>query len=121
MAFQEAGILRNSEKLTDKAIEASIWIKGGDKLNNPHVISMLTAGGKSMNDWGKYKTDSVTLPTGQSVQIHFYMHQPTGKIANIDYKVSCAVDYTRRENAVENNKQASSHSRNIQHNANNFK
>ena len=90
LAFEEAGILtRGGASLTTDAIAASreIPISGG-RLTNPTVVRELTANGSQIEDWGKFTTQSVRLPSGQSSQIHFYANRVTGDVnLNIDFKV----------------------------------
>ncbi len=94
LAFEEAGILtRGGAGLTDEAIAAArdIPVAGG-QLTNQAVVEELTRGGGSITDWGKFTTQSVNLPTGQSSQIHFYKNIQTGEVnLNIDFKVKGVV------------------------------
>ena len=90
LAFEEAGILtRGGAGLTDEAIAASSEIKiAGGNLTNPAVVQELTANGSLIEDWGKFRTQSIQLPNGQSSQIHFYQNKVTGEVnLNIDFKV----------------------------------
>ena len=58
------------------------------------MIDVLTSDGSRLTDWGKFKTQSIDLPNGQSVQIHFYQNRVTGKInyTHQDYKVKDIVN-----------------------------
>jgi hypothetical protein len=94
LAFQEAGILtQDGIALTPQAIAASRQIPiAGGQLTNPAVIAELTSDGSNIADWGKYTTQSITLPDGQRSQIHFYMNNVTGDVnLNIDFKVKSPV------------------------------
>ncbi len=94
LAFEEAGILtRGGAGLTKESIAASreIPISGG-RLMNPAVVKELTADGSKIEDWGKFTTQSITLPNGGRSQIHYYMNKITGEInLNIDFKVKGVV------------------------------
>ncbi len=91
LAFEEAGILkRGGDGLTNEAIAKArkITISGG-QLTNPKVIKELTKDGSSITDWGKFRTNSVQLSSGQRAQIHFYKNKKNGDVnQNIDFKVS---------------------------------
>ncbi len=94
-AFQEAGILTKSEKLTQIAIDsARPAMAPNSKFINKTVIKALTEDGSIISDWKKMKTNSITLPTGQRTQIHFYQNQVTQKInyTHIDFKVKSPVE-----------------------------
>ena len=94
LAFQEAGILTpDGTALTPQAIAASTELRiSGGQLTNPAVISELTSDGSAISDWGKYTTQSITLPDGSRSQIHFYMNNVTGDVNfNIDFKVKSPV------------------------------
>lgn len=43
-----------------------------------------------IEDWGKFTTDSVKLPNGQSMQVHLYQNTKTGGVdyQTQDYKVT---------------------------------
>lgn len=73
LAFKEAGILTKDGKLSQKAIQESsrVALKDG-KIQNPDVVRVLTKDGSKIEDWGKFTTKSVTMPNGQSMQIHYY-------------------------------------------------
>jgi hypothetical protein len=90
LAFQEAGLLDANGQLTSKALQGSdpIALAGG-KINNTSVVKELTGDGSNITDWKKYTTQSVTMPNGQSLQIHFYMNSVTGKIDYVtpDFKI----------------------------------
>lgn len=94
LAYEEAGILtRGGAGLTKEAVAASreIPISGG-RLTNPAVVKELTANGSKIEDWGKFTTQSITLPSGQRSQVHYYMNKITGELnLNIDFKVKGAV------------------------------
>ena len=91
-AFQQAGILDQSGKLTPKALEyindrKNLKIEGVN-LKNTEVIARLTKDGSSLNDWGKYTTGKTTLSTGNMAEIHFYYNNKTGEVVRyIDFKV----------------------------------
>lgn len=58
----------------------------------PAVVKELTADGSKIEDWGKFTTQSITLPNGGRSQIHYYMNKITGEInLNIDFKVKGVV------------------------------
>ncbi|MBW0451051.1 hypothetical protein [Paraburkholderia phenoliruptrix] len=94
LSFQQAGILDSSGRLTQQAVQNSdpIALAGG-KINNPAVVRELTSDGSNIADWGKFTTQSVTMPNGQSMQIHYYMNSVTGKIDYVtsDFKVKGVV------------------------------
>lgn len=95
LAFQEAGILTKAEKLTQFAIESAKPAMAADsKFINETVIKALTEGGSIISDWQKMKTNSITLPTGQRAQIHFYQHKKLGTVnyTHIDFKVKNLVE-----------------------------
>lgn len=90
LAFEEAGILtRGGYGLTDDAIGKSIEIPvSGGVLKNPAVVRELTADGSKIEEWSKYTTESITLPSGQRSQVHFYKNNVNGKVnLNVDFKV----------------------------------
>jgi filamentous hemagglutinin len=95
LAFQQAGILDTSGELTQLAVQNSKYIplSGSGEISNPSVVSVLTSDGSKIADWGKYTTQSVTMPNGQSLQVHYYMNSVTGKIDYItpDFKVKGTV------------------------------
>lgn len=94
LAYEEAGILTSGGRgLTLDAIAASreIPISGG-VLTNPAVIKELTANGSKIEEWGKFTTPSITLPSGQKSQIHYYMNKVTGELnLDIDFKIKGVV------------------------------
>lgn len=94
LAYEEAGILTpGGAGLTKESVAASreIPISGG-RLTNPAVVKELTADGSKIEDWGKFTTQSITLPSGQRSQIHYYMNKITGELnLNIDFKVKGVV------------------------------
>lgn len=95
LAYEEAGILtRGGNALTKEAVRSSreIPISGG-KLTNPAVVKELTSDGSRIEDWGKFTTQTIVLPSGQRSQIHYYMNKVTGKLNfNIDFKVKGRVE-----------------------------
>jgi hypothetical protein len=90
LAFEEAGVLTRDGRLTPKALGKSSHIPLEGGIKNKIIKETLTADGSQISDWGKYKTQSVTLPTGESRQIHFYMNKKTGKVdyETVDFKIS---------------------------------
>lgn len=58
-------------------------------IRNPNVVKALTKDGSKISDWKKFTTESVRMPNGQSMQIHYYKNVKTGKIdyKTQDYKV----------------------------------
>jgi RHS repeat-associated protein len=90
--LEEAGILREGgQGLTDEAISEAteIPIKGGE-LRNPEVVNELTKIGGNIQDWAKFRTKTITLHSGQRVQVHFYMNRVTGQVSYkpwYDFKV----------------------------------
>lgn len=95
LAFQEANILTSDAKLTVQAVQSStpIRLAGTGTINNPSVVQELTSDGSKITDWGKYTTQSVSMPNGQSMQLHYYMNSVTKKIDYVtqDYKVKGVV------------------------------
>jgi hypothetical protein len=94
LAFEEAGILtRGGAGLTDDAIKAATEIPiSGGKFKNKAVINELTSNGSNIANWGKFSTESVNLPSGQSSQIHFYKNRITHEVnLNIDFKVKSPI------------------------------
>lgn len=94
LSFQQAGILNSDGQLTKQAIENAQPIRlADDVIKNPDVVKVLTRDGSSIEDWGKYTSDSVKMPNGQSMQIHFYQNTKTGAIdyQTQDYKVKGVV------------------------------
>lgn len=90
LAFKEAGILTNDGKLTKKAIANSELVVLSDGvIRNPDVVKVLTKDGSKITDWKKFSTQSILMPNGQSMQIHYYKNVRTGKIdyETKDYKV----------------------------------
>ncbi|MBN2655261.1 MAG: hypothetical protein JXR79_09165 [Nitrospirae bacterium] len=90
LAFQEAGVLTQEGKLTAEAIQDATRIRLKDGvIQNPSIVKTLTQDGSKIEDWAKYYTRSVSMPNGQSMQIHFYQNIKTGKIdySSVDYKV----------------------------------
>lgn len=94
LSFEEAGILTKDGKLTENAIKKADKISLKENgievsIKNPEIVKELTKDGSKIEDWAKYKTDSVKMPNGQSKQIHFYKNEKTGKVdySTQDYKV----------------------------------
>ena len=90
LAFQEAGILNAEGKLTQQALSNISFVRlKDDVIKNTSVVSELTKDGSKIEEWGKYTTQSVTMPNGQSLQIYFYQNIKTGVIDYFtsDYKV----------------------------------
>ena len=90
LAFEEAGILNARGELTAKAIEESTYVPlAANEIKNEKVKRILQRDGSVLSDWGKYKTPSVRLPSGETRQIHFYRNSRTGKIdyETVDFKV----------------------------------
>ncbi len=94
LAFKQSGILQNDGRLTQQAIKNSQEIKLKDPLRNPSVVQVLTKDGSQLSDWAKFTTESVKMPNGQSMQIHYYKNIKTGKIdyQTKDYKVKGIVN-----------------------------
>jgi filamentous hemagglutinin len=95
LAFEEAGVLTKNGTLTSEAINKATEIKLADRvIKNPTIIKELTKDGSKIEDWSKYKTNSVTMPNGQRLQVHFYKNDITGKIDYMtqDYKVKGVVN-----------------------------
>jgi Possible hemagglutinin (DUF637)/Hemagglutinin repeat len=94
LAFQEAGILNTEGKLTQQALSnlREIPLAGG-VIKNPTVVAELTKDGSKIEDWGKYTTQTVKMPNGQPLQIHFYQNTQTGVIDYFtsDFKVKGVV------------------------------
>ncbi|NML32384.1 DUF637 domain-containing protein [Paraburkholderia antibiotica] len=94
LSLQQAGILDSNGQLTVQAIKSSDAIPLADGvIKNPSVVSELTSDGSNIADWGKYTTQSVTMPNGQSMQVHYYMNSITGKVDYVtpDFKVKGVV------------------------------
>ncbi len=94
LSLQQAGILDSNGQLTAQAIKGSDPIPLADGgIKNPSVVSELTSDGSNIADWGKYTTQSVTMPNGQSMQVHYYMNSVTGKVDYVtpDFKVKGVV------------------------------
>ncbi|CAO4846599.1 MAG: hypothetical protein CNLJKLNK_01354 [Holosporales bacterium] len=90
LAFKEANILTYEGKLTQEAIQGAKKISlKDDIIKNPKIVQELTKDGSNIADWAKYKTESVSMPNGQSMQIHFYKNDKTGRIDYVtkDFKV----------------------------------
>jgi hypothetical protein len=112
LAFEEAGILTKDLKLTPTYVqkilttpdpESRLGLKHavieGAEINNPRVKSILEGSGKPVDfleNWFKFKTDSVLLPSGESRQIHGYINRITGELNyDIDFKISDSPELTR--------------------------
>jgi filamentous hemagglutinin len=94
LSLQQAGILDSNGQLTAQAIKRSDAIPLADGvIKNPTVVSELTSDGSNIADWGKYTTQSATMPNGQSMQVHYYMNSVTGKVDYVtpDFKVKGVV------------------------------
>jgi filamentous hemagglutinin len=94
LSLQQAGILDSNGQLTAQAIKSSDAIPLADGvIKNPTVVSELTSDGSNIADWGKYTTQSATMPNGQSMQVHYYMNSVTGKVDYVtpDFKVKGVV------------------------------
>ena len=87
--FKDKCILDNAGKLTADAVKRSDVIKLKNQISNPRVIEVLTKEGASIENWVKYKTESVTMPNSQRLQIHYYKNNITGQVdyTTMDYKV----------------------------------
>lgn len=95
LALQEANVLDLEGKLTQSAIKESYPALRPDIiLKNPSVIAALTADGSNIAAWDKLTTQSIEMPTGQRIQVHFYKNQITGEInyTHPDFKVKGIVD-----------------------------
>lgn len=94
LAFKQSGILQNDGRLTQQAIKNSQEIKLKDPIGNPSVVQVLTKDGSKLSEWAKFTTESVKMPNGQSMQIHYYKNIKTGKIdyQTKDYKVKGIVN-----------------------------
>ncbi|WP_339049796.1 hypothetical protein [Rickettsiella endosymbiont of Xylota segnis] len=95
LALKEAGILDLEGRLTTKALQNSFpAMKRGAVLENPTVVKELTKDGSQITDWRKLSTQSIELPSGQRVQVHFYQNRFTGEInyTHPDFKVKNQVD-----------------------------
>lgn len=94
-ALQEAGILDQSGRLTELAVENSEFAKRiGSSLDNSSVIKALTGDGSKLSDWAKMTTQSIELPNSQRIQVHYYKNLVTGKInyTHQDFKVKGIVN-----------------------------
>jgi len=94
LSLHQAGVLDSNGQLTAQAIKSSDAIPLADGvIKNPSVVSELTSDGSKIADWGKYTTQSVTMPNGQSMQVHYYMNSVTGKVDYVtsDFKVKGVV------------------------------
>lgn len=90
LAFKDANILNVDGALTEEAIKNSRIISLGDGvIKNPKVVSVLTRDGSKIEDWDKMTTESIKMSNGQSMQIHFYRNNKTGKVdyETKDFKV----------------------------------
>ncbi len=95
LSLQEAGILDETGKLTDVAVETSRpAMRRGSVLENFSVVDALTKDGSNIIDWEKLTTQSVEMPTGQRIQVHFYRNKFTGEVnyTHPDFKVKNTVD-----------------------------
>ncbi|WP_010299811.1 hypothetical protein [Candidatus Odyssella thessalonicensis] len=90
LRLQEGGILTSDGRLTEQAIKEAKLIDLRDvEIKNTEVVKVLTQDGSLIKDWKKFTTNTVTLQSGQRVQVHFYMNVKTGKIdyQTRDFKV----------------------------------
>lgn len=88
LSLEQAGIIDRDGHLTQSAISSSTEATTGLNLKNPKVIERLTSDGSRITDWSKRSTQSVDLPSGERIQVHFYYNRITGKVdRGIDYKV----------------------------------
>ncbi len=90
LAFEEANILtRDGASLTKEAISLSREIPlSGGKITKSTVVKELTSNGSSIDDWGKFTTQTINLSSGQKSQIHFYKNKVTNEVnLNVDFKV----------------------------------
>ena len=85
LGLKDAGILDKSGKLTPNTIKQAVEIEIIGGLKNPDVIRELTKDGSKISDWGKFKTRSIDLQSGQRIQVHFYLNKKTGIV---DYNTS---------------------------------
>ena len=79
--------------MTADAVKRSDVINLKNEIGNPRVIEVLTKDDSSIKNWGKYKTESITMPNSQRLQIHYYKNSVTGQIdyTTMDCKVVGAV------------------------------
>jgi hypothetical protein len=95
LAFRQAGLLNTEGKLTEKALAGSekIRLKEGI-IKNRSITDALTRDGSRVEDWAKFKTESVNMPNGQRLQIHYYRNTVTGRIDHVtpDFKVKGRVE-----------------------------
>lgn len=95
LALQDAGILDQSGQLTEAAINLSRpAMRRGSILENPSVVDTLTKDGSNITDWEKLTTQSIGMPTGQRIQVHFYRNKSTGEVnyTHPDFKVKNPVE-----------------------------
>jgi uncharacterized protein YggL (DUF469 family) len=88
LQLEEAGLIDQNGKLTQRAIEKVIEITPGNKLVNPFAIKELTKDGSKIEDWAKVATnDKIVLKNGKKAELHFYKHK-NGKVnTTIDFKL----------------------------------
>jgi YD repeat-containing protein len=88
LAFLEANIVDAEMKLTEDAIKNSIEIIKGEDLTDAKIIQRLIGKGAAVENFSKFTTQAITLPSGQKAQIHYYKNKVTGEIKYFDdYKV----------------------------------
>jgi hypothetical protein len=101
--LQQEGILDKDGRLTEYAVrEVRPAISRNAELSNPRVIAELTKDGSKITDWEKVKTPSITLSTGQKIQVHYYKNKVTGKVNyNVDFKVKGEVRWCPKKPILE--------------------
>ena len=90
LQLEQAGLIDNNGRLTQKAINNIDIVKKGEDLKNAKVIKELTKNGSKIEDWAKVGTkDKIILPDEKKARIHFYKNMKTGEInPNIDFKLA---------------------------------
>jgi hypothetical protein len=71
LALEEAGVLDAAGGLTPLAIQSAKPVPLKSEIGNQEAIKALTAGGRKIENWGKFTTKSVEV-LGRGVQVHFY-------------------------------------------------
>jgi len=100
LALQEAGVLDKDERLTEEAVKKSeLALSEDQEFKNPSVKKSLTENGSRIENWQKRKTQTVTISTGQRIQIHFYKNKITGEVNYIhrDFKIKNKVSATMKD------------------------
>jgi hypothetical protein len=83
---EAASVFTSTGELQPEVIANSREIIPGSQLRNPDVTNELTSNGSSIQDRGKYSTESFRR-RGGSFQVHFYYDRVTGEVSyNADYK-----------------------------------